>query len=103
MVPETPVDLRVARRAPAWLAAAIFLWSCGSAGEPAAPGAGTAGSSGTGLPAASLDPGLQLFRRGDLKGAEPHLAGALKQAPRDRRILEALGSIYARTDRWRQA
>ena len=97
------MDLRVARRAPAWLAAAIFLWSCGSAGEPAAPGAGTAGSSGTALPAASLEAGLQLFRRGDFKGAEPHLAGALKQAPRDRRILEALGSIYARTDRWRQA
>ena len=66
-------------------------------------GAGTAGSSSTALPAASLEAGLQLFRRGDFKGAEPHLAGALKQAPRDRRILEALGSIYARTDRWRQA
>ncbi len=103
MVPETPVDLRAARRAPAWLAAAIFLWSCGSAGEPAAPGAGTAGPSGAALPAASLETGLQLYRRGDLKGAEPHLTGALKRSPRDRRILEALGSIYARTDRWKQA
>ncbi|HYS79032.1 MAG TPA: tetratricopeptide repeat protein, partial [Candidatus Dormibacteraeota bacterium] len=50
-----------------------------------------------------IEVGLQLFRQGDLKGAEPYLAEALKSAPRDRRLLETLGSIYARTDRPKQA
>jgi Flp pilus assembly protein TadD len=55
------------------------------------------------MQAPSLRTGIELLRQGDLKGAEPHLAGALHAAPNDRRILEALGTIYARTDRYRQA
>jgi len=47
--------------------------------------------------------GLRLLSQGDLKGAEPYLAAALESSPRDRRILEALGSIEARTDRLKQA
>ena len=85
------------------LLAAVGSSSCGPTGEPGTTGVGSPGAPGEALPAASLETGLRLFQRGDLKGAEPHLAGALKQAPDDRRILEALGSIYARTDRFRQA
>src|SRR5207249_9596859 len=80
---------------------------------PASPAAGTDGSAsssvGAGGPAAGasrvapIQTGLRLFRQGDLKGAEPYLAEALKSAPRDPRILEMLGSIYARTDRPKQA
>jgi Flp pilus assembly protein TadD len=54
-------------------------------------------------PPASAAAGFDLLRRGDLAGAEPHLAAALERSPRDRRLLEALGSVYARTDRPRQA
>lgn len=84
---------RIAGWAAAWLIAAVGVAAC----------APSPGPTGKALPAASLETGLQLLRKGDLEGAEPHLAGALKQAPGDRRILEALGSIYARTDRFRQA
>ena len=82
----------------AWLIAGVS--ACAPSGEP---GTQSPGSPGKELPAASLETGLQLLRRGDLVGAEPHLAGALKQAPGDRRILEALGPIYAWIDRFRQA
>src|SRR6185295_8103148 len=91
---------RIAGWAAAGLVAAVGLSACAPSGEP---GTQSPGSPGKALPAASLETGLQLLRKGDLEGAEPHLAGALKQAPGDRRILEALGSIYARTDRFRQA
>src|SRR5947209_6381951 len=84
-----------------------------SAAAPASPVAGTDASTSTGGEAGSpiagaphvapLETGLQLFRQGDLKGAEPYLAAAVRTAPRDRRILEMLGSIYARTDRPKQA
>ena len=43
--------------------------------------------------------GLQLFRQGRLIAAEPHLQAALQAAPDDRRLLEALGAIYALSDR----
>lgn len=79
---------------------ALVVSACAPSGAPVTE---SPGSPGKALPAASLETGLQLLRKGDLKGAEPHLAGALKQAPGDRRLLEALGSIYARTDRFRQA
>src|SRR5213594_2784746 len=82
------------------LLAALLLVACGPVGESRAPAPSTVEAP---LKAPSLETGLQLFRQGDLKGAEPHLAGALKSSPRDRRILEALGSIYARTDRWKQS
>ncbi len=89
------------------------LAACGGAQAPATPGsppAVGAGAVGSGRqspaeppPVPSAETGFLLLRRGDLKGAEPHLAGALAGAPRDPRILEALGAIYARTDRYRQA
>ena len=84
----------------AWLLAALIVSACGPSGESGTAGPGSPGQA---LPAASLETGLQLLRKGDIQGAEPHLVGALKQAPGDRRILEALGSIYARSDRYRQA
>src|SRR5437867_8717330 len=101
------------------LATALLICACGSGGEtqrPASGGAETAAGEGaTGSPGApspgdreghetpSLQTGFRLLRQGDLKGAEPHLTAALRDTPRDRRILEALGSIYARTDRFKQA
>jgi tetratricopeptide (TPR) repeat protein len=44
-----------------------------------------------------------LLRRGDLAGAEPALLLASRRAPRDARLLEALGAVYGRTDRWQKA
>ncbi len=111
-----------AARTAAALIVALLLGSCGPGGENGAPARGAPDASDRrsdsppeGAPsraegaaeaapgATSLKTGLQLFRQGDLKGAEPHLVGALKISPRDRRVLEALGSIYGRTDRWKQA
>src|SRR5213596_1163825 len=82
------------------LLAALLLGACGPGGESRAPAPGAAEAAHR---APSLETGLQLFRQGDLKGAEPYLAEALKSSPRDRRILEMLASIYARTDRPKQA
>jgi len=79
-----------------------FVCACGSGGGTSVPIPARA-VDGAAIGAPSLQSGLQLYRRGDLKGAEAQLAGALRGAPRDRRILETLGSIYARTDRWKQA
>ncbi|HEU4401887.1 MAG TPA: tetratricopeptide repeat protein [Candidatus Polarisedimenticolia bacterium] len=91
--------------------------ACGGAPSEESP-AGAAGGApkdagGAEMPAAhpgaeapaapSLATGMALFRHGDFKGAEPHLVGALAAAPGDHRILEALGAIYARTDRPRKA
>src|SRR5882672_662446 len=84
------------------LAVVLPLWACGSGGGAPAPAISRGADDGP-TQAPSLETGLQLFRQGDLKGAEAHLAGALRGAPRDRRLMEALGSIYARTDRWKQA
>jgi Flp pilus assembly protein TadD len=90
----------------------VILALCGCSGDerrsPGGPTPGAAAESGRPLPPnppaePSVEIGLALFRKGDLKGAEPHLVGALREAPRDRRILEALGAIYERTDRYRQA
>ena len=93
----TTQDFRIAA---ACLLSALIVSACSPSGESGTAGPGSPGQA---LPAASLETGLQLLRKGDVKGAEPHLLGALKQAPGDRRILEALGSIYARSDRYRQA
>src|SRR5262245_11522027 len=91
-------------RAVAALAALLFVWACRSGAE--APRREAAGSDAA-APAAptpeTLQTGFRLLRQGDLKGAEPYLAAALKGTPNDRRILEALGTIYARTDRWKMA
>src|SRR5213593_2517999 len=108
-------------RAASALLIAVPLLACGQHGEKGAPAPGAPEASGgrnesstEAVPApaepvseaapgaGSLQTGLLLLRQGDLKGAEPHLVEALKRSPRDRRILEALGSIYARTDRWKQ-
>src|SRR6266436_957606 len=89
--------------------AGLFAGCGGVASPPPAPGGetpliGSGRQSPAEAPAEpSAEVGLALFRKGDLRGAEPHLAGALKSSPRDRRILEALGAIYERTDRFRQA
>ena len=91
---------RIASLTAACLLSALSATACSPA---AGPGTEGTGSPEKGLAAASPETGLELFRKGDLQGAEPHLAGALKQAPGDRRLLEALGSIYARTDRFKQA
>jgi Flp pilus assembly protein TadD len=99
----------IARSAPTLCALAVvpLLWACGPGGGRSAPatprGADGVADQDAPIQAPSLETGLQLFRQGDLKGAEAHLAGALRGTPRDRRILEALGSIYARTNRWKQA
>ena len=87
------------------LCALVFvplLWACGPGGGTSAPATERGADDGA-IQAPSLETGLQLYRQGDLKGAEAQLAGALRGAPRDRRLLEALGSIYARSDRWKQA
>ena len=55
----------------------------------------------TGVPAAAA--GIRLAQQGDLDGAEPLLVAALKAAPDDTRLLEALGFVYAHTDRWQKA
>jgi len=47
--------------------------------------------------------GIRLAQQGDLDGAEPLLVAALKTAPDDTRLLEALGFVYAHTDRWQKA
>src|SRR5262245_58554421 len=93
-----------ARRAVAALAALLFVCACRSRAEaPRRDAAGSVTATGAAPAAESLQTGLRLLRQGDLKGAEPYLASALKGSPRDRRILEALGTIYARTDRWKMA
>src|SRR6266849_4442267 len=84
------------------LAVAPLLWACGQGGGTTAPAPERSADDGPIQPA-SVETALQLYRQGDLKGAEAQLASTLRGAPRDRRVLEALGSIYARTDRWKQA
>ncbi len=98
---------------PALLAvvAGLVLGCAGSGPAPPSPVPGDSSPAvGSGRQSAAEPPrtpsveiGLALLRKGDIRGAEPHLAGALKTSPRDRRILEALGSIYERSDRFRQA
>ena len=97
------------------LLAGALLGGCGgSPGNPVAGGAPSptgerpVGGSGAqpsgeapGLPPAEA--GLLLLRQGDLKGAEPLLVSALEASPRDGRILEALGRIYEKTNRFRKA
>jgi tetratricopeptide (TPR) repeat protein len=64
-----------------------------------APGALSGASPGV-LPAAA---GIRLAQQGDLDGALPLLVAALAAAPDDTRLLEALGFVYAHTDRWQKA
>jgi Tfp pilus assembly protein PilF len=91
-------------RTVAFVAALLLVLACRSGGEaPQRSAAGTESAGGAGPAPEALQTGLRLLHQGDLKGAEPYLASALKGSPRDRRILEALGTIYARTDRWKMA
>jgi superkiller protein 3 len=70
--------------------------------EGGAQGAGTiAPGSPPGVPPAAA--GIRLAQQGDLDGAEPLLVAALAAAPDDPRLLEALGFVYAHTDRWQKA
>jgi Flp pilus assembly protein TadD len=91
-------------RAPLVVCLALASFVCAAlAGCGGAPGGG-APAAGPAPPAApSVETGFQLLRHGDFRGAEPHLAWALRQSPRDPRILAALGTIYARTDRFQKA
>jgi len=82
----------------------VIVWGCRSGGEAPQPGAGGSERAAGAAPAGeAARTGFSLLRQGDLKGAEPYLVSALKGSPRDRRIQEALGTIYARTDRWKMA
>jgi tetratricopeptide (TPR) repeat protein len=100
-----PPVLRLARAVPALVAIlVVIVWACRSGGEAPQPGAGGSEKAGGTAPTGeTARTGFSLLHQGDLKGAEPYLVSALKGAPRDRRILEALGTIYARTDRWKMA
>src|SRR6266850_1924402 len=103
--------MRLVRAGLSVLILADLLLGCGGQGSgpasspsAASDAAAPEGPQGEASPAPpSLETGLHLFRKGDYKGAEPHLLGALKNAPHDRRILEALGTIDLRSDRFRQA
>jgi tetratricopeptide (TPR) repeat protein len=85
------------------IGALVLLAAC-SRGTPG-PGGGDEGDAATAP--AGVDTrlagdamrGLLLFRQGQLIAAEPHLQAALEAAPDDRRLLEALGAIYALSDR----
>ena len=62
------------------------------AARPVAPGEIPAGLAG-----------VRAAQQGDLEGAEPLLAHALAESPDDVRLLEAIGFVYAHTDRWQKA
>lgn len=90
-----------------------LLTGCPSGGGGAASPPGGSQSSGspsggpqTGGPPSGPDPatvGLTLLHRGDFDGAEAPLEQALGKAPRDPRLLEAMGYLCGRTDRWQRA
>lgn len=107
--------LRVAARRAAFAAIAPLIASllpaaCGRKAVTPPPGvapgssdespAAAPGGPSQGEPAAD---GLRLFRAGDYDGAEPLLVAALRAAPKDARILEALGRIYQKSDRFQKA
>src|ERR1051325_7952054 len=83
------------------LAPAAALSGCGP-GQGTSPPAAERSDGDVSSRPPSIDTGLQLLRQGDLKGAEAELAAAPRASPRAPRILEALGSIDARTDRFKQ-
>jgi protein O-GlcNAc transferase len=98
----------------AGLALGLVCLGCPSGGDAGAGAGAAARPGGTGeLPAppgASATPGtspaeagLQLARQGDLDGAEPLLEAALAATPDDVRLLDAMGFVYARSDRWQKA
>src|SRR6185436_6877259 len=84
----------------------LLLPACpsGQGGRPqgsgaAAPGAGPVAPGE--VPAGLA--GVRAAQQGDLEGAEPLLLQALRESPDDVRLLEAVGFVYAHTDRWQKA
>ena len=74
----------------------------GCAGPSTAPAPSSAAPAGTPSALAfepSLPRGLAALRRGDLVAAEGHLVAAMVKQPGDPILLEAIGAVYARTDR----
>ena len=106
---NAPATVRAGRGALLVLGALLVSAGCGrpggdpGTGEVSRPGAVAGTPAGGPAVAAPLEAGLRLLREGDLVGAEARLLEALKTAPRDRRALQALGAVYARSDRPRQA
>lgn len=94
MPPALPRRARLLARGSILAALVCLAPACG------APREAPAGSAGGAEPFAA---GLRLMRSGDPEGAEPLLLEALRRAPGDAGILEALGALYARTDRLRRA
>jgi Flp pilus assembly protein TadD len=72
-----------------------------AASDTAAPAAAAGAPGPPGSSAAAA--GIRLAQQGDLDGAEPLLVEALAAAPDDPRLLDALGFVYAHTDRWQKA
>ena len=88
------------------LALAVVLPGCpsGQGGRPdgkVAPAAGARPVAPGEIPAGLA--GVRAAQQGDLDGAEPLLLQGLAESPDDVRLLEALGFVYAHTDRWQKA
>ncbi|HKQ97686.1 MAG TPA: tetratricopeptide repeat protein, partial [Candidatus Polarisedimenticolia bacterium] len=87
---------------PEILALALLSVACPSgqgsreASQPAAP-APAPGAVPAGMA------GRLAAQQGDLDGAEPLLLQGLAETPDDPRLLEALGYVYAHSDRWQKA
>jgi protein O-GlcNAc transferase len=75
------------------------------AGAAARPddAAGPGASAGFATPEQAAGEGVRLLRAGAYEAAEPHLLRGLAAHPKDPRLLEAVGQVYARTNRFRQA
>jgi len=96
------ISLRGAGRVPAGCAAlAILLAACpsGERPEPQGPAAPAAAPEAD----AAAREGMRLLQSGAVDAAEPLLVRALAARPRDARLLEAVGQVYARSDRFGQA
>src|SRR6266581_4734332 len=101
---------RAAFAAIAPLLASLLLVACDHpavtappAAAPASSGEVPAAAPSRPSPGESVADGLRLFRAGDYEGAEPLLLAALRSAPQDARLLEALGRIYEKSDRFQKA
>ena len=79
----------------------MLLAACAKGEGPAGKEAATPSASPDAEAAARE--GVRLLRSGATEAAEPLLLRALEARPADPRLLEAIGQVYARTDRFRQA
>ena len=99
-------------------ALALFVAACPRGDRPPAGGGSPAGGAAAGgdpdaggpsaaagfaTPEQAAAEGMRLLRSGASEAAEPHLVRALAAHPDDPRLLEAVGQVYARTNRFRQA